>query len=47
MSFQILLCHRSKIIVNQNEWKFTQIGGQEGVGVGGGIFLNSSSLLEN
>ena len=27
MSFQISLCHRSKIIVNQTEWKFTQRGG--------------------
>ena len=28
MSFQISLCHRSKIIVNQTEWKFTQRGGE-------------------
>ena len=27
LAFQISLCHRSKIIVNQNEWKFTQSGG--------------------
>ena len=40
MSFQISLCRRAKIIVNQNEWKLTQMGR------GGGI-LNSSSLLEN
>ena len=33
MSFQISLCHRSKIIVNQTEWKFTQRGGG-GRGVG-------------
>ena len=26
MSFQISLCHRSKIIVNQTEWKFTRGG---------------------
>ena len=33
MSFQISLCHRSKIIVNQTEWKFTQRGeGGRGVG---------------
>ena len=37
MSFQISLCHRSKIIVNQNEWKFTHTG--EGI-------RHSSSLLE-
>ena len=30
MSFQISLCHRSKIIVNQTEWKFIQIGGEGG-----------------
>ena len=41
MSFQISLCDRSKIIVNQTEWKFTQRGG----GGKGGI-LNSSSLLK-
>ena len=39
MSFQISLCHRAKIIVNQNEWKLTQMGRGE--------ILNSSSLLEN
>ena len=38
MSFQIAVCHRSKIIVNQNEWLFTQMGG------GGGI-IKSYSLL--
>ena len=30
MSFQISLCDRSKIIVNQTEWKFTQRGGWGG-----------------
>ena len=43
MSFQISLCHRSKIILNQTEWKFTQKGGAGG---GGGIF-NSSGFLGN
>ena len=32
ISFQISLCDRSKIIVNQTEWKFTQIGGRGGGG---------------
>ena len=41
MSFQISLCRRSKIIVNQTEWKFAQRGGW------GAVVLNSSSLLEN
>ena len=40
MSFQISLCHRSKNIVNQTEWKFAQRKG-------GVVVLNSSSLLEN
>ena len=43
MSFQISLCHRSKIIVNQTEWKSSL---KEGEG-GGLVVLNSSSLLEN
>ena len=30
MSFQISLSDRSKIIVNQTEWKFTQGGGGGG-----------------
>ena len=42
MLFQISLCDRSKIIVNQTEWKFTQRGG----GGGKGGILNSSSLLK-
>ena len=33
ISFQISLCHRVKIIVNQNELELTQMG------VGGGGFL--------
>ena len=41
MSFQISLCRRSKIIVNQTEWKFAQRGGW------GAVVLNSSILLEN
>ena len=41
LSFQISLCRRSKIIVNQTEWKFAQRGGWRAV------VLNSSSLLEN
>ena len=32
MSFQISLCARSKIIVNETEWKITQRGGEWGVG---------------
>ena len=40
MAFQISFCHRSRNIVNQNEWYFTRMGG------GGGI-LKSASLLEN
>ena len=42
MSFQISLCHRSKIIVNQTEWKSSLKEGEEG----GSVVLNSSSLLE-
>ena len=42
MSFQISVCDRLKIIVNQTEWKLTQ----RGAGGEGGI-LNSSSLLKN
>ena len=43
MSFQISLCHCSKIIVNQTEWKFTQRGGgEEGL-----VVFNRSSLLQN
>ena len=42
-SFQFSLCHRSKIIVNQTEWKFTQRGGgEEGL-----VVFNRSSLLQN
>ena len=43
MSFQISLCHRSKIIVNQTEWKFTERGGAEE----GLVVFNRSSLLQN
>ena len=43
MLFKISLCHRSKIIVNQTELKFTQRGG--GGGEGWVVVLNSSSLL--
>ena len=42
MSFQISLCHRSKIIVNQTEWEFTQRRGE-----GEGEFLTVPVLLGN
>ena len=45
MLFKISLCHRSKIIVNQTELKFTQRGGGGGGGGGWVVVLNSSSLL--
>ena len=41
MSFQISLCHRSKIIVNQTEWEFTQRRGE-----GEGEFLTVPVCLE-
>ena len=47
MSSQISVFHRSKIIVNQNEWKFNSLK----VGAGGILSIewypSSSSLLEN